>query len=232
MKIHDLLNSQTTTTNQSKNITVRNLIILDASGSMSSIYGKALSGTNETLQTIRNAQASDPELTQLVTLASFSTSGLNLIYQNKPAAQAADIASGQYRTSGGTPLYDAIGKCIELTDAAKQPNDSVLVTIITDGEENCSSHFSGPQIKALIESKREQGWVFTYIGANQDVERVAGELSINHSLAFEASDHGTQEMWDHSNVSRRKFYSSLKEKLARSAGIGRETLASDDDFEF
>ena len=35
---------------------IYNLVILDASGSMESIYSQALSGVNETLATIRMAQ--------------------------------------------------------------------------------------------------------------------------------------------------------------------------------
>ena len=37
---------------------IYNLIILDESGSMGSIYEQALGGANETIQTIRAAQAS------------------------------------------------------------------------------------------------------------------------------------------------------------------------------
>ena len=49
MKIHDLLNGQSTTTDTKSTATVRNLIILDASGSMQLIYSQALNGLNETL---------------------------------------------------------------------------------------------------------------------------------------------------------------------------------------
>ena len=51
---------------------IYNLVILDASGSMETIYTQALSGVNETLATIRMAQEEHPELQQYVTLASFS----------------------------------------------------------------------------------------------------------------------------------------------------------------
>ena len=59
-----------------------NLVILDASGSMGTIYTQALTGVNETLATIRMAQEEHPELQQYVTLASFSAGAhfLNRIY--------------------------------------------------------------------------------------------------------------------------------------------------------
>lgn len=48
---------------------IYNLIILDESGSMTSIYEQALGGANETIQTIRAAQASadDQVLVTIIT---------------------------------------------------------------------------------------------------------------------------------------------------------------------
>ena len=65
---------------------VFNLVIIDASGSMSSIYEQALSGLNETIQTIRMAQVDHPEMQQYLTLASFSSGRdyLNHIYTTCP----------------------------------------------------------------------------------------------------------------------------------------------------
>ena len=231
MKFYNLLNGTTEQPNTPSQAIVRNLIILDASGSMSLIYKQALTGLNETLQTIRQATVDTPDLRQAVTLSSFSTCGYNTVYNNTPAAEAHDITPGQYRPNGGTPLYDAIGKGIAAMDAVKGENDPVLVTIITDGEENCSTEFNGPQIKALIEQKRGNGWVFTYIGANQDVERVASELSINHHMAFETTEEGTELMFAHERESRLCFYSRLKNKLD-SAPNCQSARADDEDFSF
>ena len=43
---------------------IYNLIIIDASGSMESIYRQALTGLNETIQTIKKAQKEMPEMEQ------------------------------------------------------------------------------------------------------------------------------------------------------------------------
>lgn len=230
MKFYNLLNGTTEQPNTPSQAIVRNLIILDASGSMTLIYKQALTGLNETIQTIRQAAINTPDLQQIVTLSSFSTSGYNTIYDNFLASEALDIAPYQYRPGGGTPLYDAIGKGIAAMDAVKGETDSVLVTIITDGEENCSTEFNGPQIKTLIEQKRGNGWVFTYIGANQDVERVASELSINHSMAFETTEEGTQNMFAHERASRMCFYTRLKNKMDSSPICN--VRADDEDFSF
>ena len=49
-----------------------------------------------------------------------------------------------------------------------------LVTVITDGYENASREYTGKMIKDLVSRLDEKGWVFTYIGANQDAMLEAG----------------------------------------------------------
>lgn len=188
---------------------VHNLIILDESGSMISIYNPALSGVNETLQTIRAAQDEHPDQTHSVTLVAFDTSHYNRIYSNTPALAAVDITSEQYRPNGGTPLYDAMGRAInELHPNVKQ-GDVVLVTIITDGYENASREFNGRAIRALVEAMKKDGWVFTYIGANQDVDAVAGSMAIDNRLAFEATQAGTQAMFEKEKCARMRFFNRV-----------------------
>ena len=121
---------------------IYNLIILDASGSMDRIYSQALTGVNETLASIRMSQKKHPELQQFVTLASFSAGEqfLNRIYSAMPIMEARDITSDDYPLLGCTALYDAMGVCISELQHAVTHDDRVLVSIITDGYENASSH--------------------------------------------------------------------------------------------
>ena len=56
--------------------------------------------------------------------------------------------------------------------------DHVLVTVITDGYENASHVYTAEMIKELVDSLTAHGWVFTYIGANQDSEKTACGLGI------------------------------------------------------
>jgi len=88
------------------------------------------------------------------------------------------------------------------------------VTIITDGYENASHEFSQTAIKSLIDSYKEQGWQFTYIGADHDVEQVAYSLHINHSLQFDKSEEGTQRMFAHDRRSRSRWMDRMKSILA------------------
>ena len=93
---------------------IYNLIILDASGSMSSIYEQALSGVNETIATIRMAQLQYPDMQQYLSLASFSAGDhfLNRIYNVMPIDAVRNITPEDYPLLGCTALYDAIGTTV------------------------------------------------------------------------------------------------------------------------
>ena len=188
-----------------------NLIILDASGSMESIYNQALSGVNETIQTIRMGQKDNPEFKQILTLASFNSGKnyLNVKYSATPIDEVKEITKEDYIACGCTALYDAMGEMISELKRKVSLEDRVLVTVITDGYENASIHWNGPQIKSLVEELRHEGWTFTYIGANQDVEAVAGSMGIRNSLAFEETEEGTHAMFETDRKSRAKLYKKL-----------------------
>lgn len=188
-----------------------NLVILDASGSMESIYNQALTGTNETIQTIRMGQKDHPELQQCLTLASFNSGKdyLKVKYSVAPIDKVKEITREDYVAQGCTALYDAMGEMISELKRKMTNEDRVLVTVITDGYENSSTHWSGPQIKSLIEELRHEGWTFTYIGANQDVEAVAGSMGIRNTLAFEETEAGTKAMFARESASRRRFMDRL-----------------------
>ena len=215
----------------SENVKVYNLIILDESGSMSSIYQEALTGVNETLQTIRMAKEEHPEQEHFVTLVAFDTGHYNEIYKGTPAGKAVDIMPEQYRPGGCTPLYDAMGRAISdlrthldyIDHSSNKEDKVVLVTVITDGYENASREYSGPAIKALVEEMRKKGWVFTYIGANQDVDKVAESMAINNRMAFRSTREGTQDMFMKENISRKKFFG----KVSCRRSISKEAFEND-----
>lgn len=193
-----------TTNKESK---IYNLIILDESGSMCCIERQALNGLNETLQTIRSAQQKYPEQKQYVSILPFDTNNLRLLRDKVSIDEVRDLRPDEYNPCGGTPLYDAIGFGINSLIKTVTPDDSVLVTIITDGEENSSVEFNAKSISTLIESLKKQGWLFTYIGANQDATHVAMQINISNALNFEQDDEGTKQMFAKERRSRSRFFS-------------------------
>ena len=153
-------------TNEVKTKRVHNLIIVDESGSMEVIRKQAFVGMNETLQTVRKMQEKFPDQEQFVTLLTFDTGHTTWHYDNQPAAQTKDLDWKAYSPGGGTPLYDAIGKGISKTNAQIEDGDHVLVTIITDGEENSSEEWTLKMIRTMIEKLKKQSWTFTLIGTD------------------------------------------------------------------
>ena len=135
---------------------VHNLIIVDESGSMEVIRKQAFVGMNETLQTVRKMQEKFPDQEQYVTLLTFDSGHTTWHYDNLPAAQTKDLDWKAYCPGGGTPLYDAIGKGISKTNAQIEDGDHVLVTIITDGEENSSEEWTLKMIRTMIEKLKKQ----------------------------------------------------------------------------
>lgn len=205
-----------------------NLIILDASGSMESIYNQALSGVNETIQTIRMGQKDNPEFKQILTLASFNSGRnyLNVKYSYSPIDSVKELTHEDYTACGCTALYDAMGEMISELKRKITLEDRVLVTVITDGYENSSTHWTGPQIKSLVEELRHEGWTFTYIGANQNVEEVAGSMGIRNSMAFEETDEGTAKMFKKDRRSRSRFF----ERIRLHVKEGNDCLIEEDGY--
>lgn len=88
--------------------------------------------------------------------------------------------------------------------------DNVLVTIVTDGEENCSEEYSLRMIKNLIEKLKKQGWTFTFIGTdNLDVEAIAVDMGIDNHLTFQEDEEGTKKMFARENFSRVRYSACL-----------------------
>ena len=189
---------------------VYNLIIVDESGSMSIIRNEALAGLNETIETCQKMQELHPEMEQRITLISFDSNHFKIHLDNQPAGKARKLTTEDYRPNAATPLYDAIGKGIAKLNAQTGTGDSVLVTIITDGEENCSQEYNLKLVKNLIEKQKQQGWTFTLIGTdNLDVEGMAGSLSIDNHMAFTEDEESTKVMFAKERKARARFYSFM-----------------------
>lgn len=185
---------------------VFNLLVVDESGSMSIIEKQALAGINETLGTVRMMQKKFPDMEQRVTLITFDSTHKKLFYDNVPAEKAVNLSSRDYRPCGGTPLYDAIGMGIAKVNAQAAEGDNVLVTIITDGMENCSQEYSLTMVKNLIEKLKKQGWTFAFIGTdNLDVEGMAHSMGIDNHLAFTEDAEGTNAMFERDRNARIRY---------------------------
>ena len=185
-----------------------NLIILDESGSMQSIKKEAVDSVNETVQTIRAAERKNADQEHFVSLVTFNDN-VKTVYDCVPAVEDKELTSEDYCPVCCTALYDAMGLSLNVLRPKVTENDRILVTVVTDGYENASKEYDGKAIKALIDELKGKGWVFAYIGANQDVEQVAATISITNTMTFRTTPKDTMDMCVRVNKSRDRFYSRM-----------------------
>jgi uncharacterized protein YegL len=108
--------------------------------------------------------------------------------------------------SGGTALFDAIGYALNTEGAAlsnmaeDQRPSKVIVTILTDGDENASKEFRGEQgrlkIKEMLEHQQSKySWEVIFMGANIDAQQTSASIGIASSIQYDASVLGTREAY-------------------------------------
>ena len=191
-----------------KKTKIYNLVILDKSGSMETIRKEAIDGYNETLGSIKATQLKFLDTQEhYVSLAVFCDCGIDMIYDMTPIKNAEKITKDKYDPCCCTPLYDAIGKTVKTLrkKIADMEDTAVLVTIITDGYENSSREWDGKAVARLIEDCKEDGWMFSFIGAGEDVIKVAQTISITNTMIWENTPEGTAKMFEDENIARETF---------------------------
>jgi Mg-chelatase subunit ChlD len=193
---------------------VFNLIILDESGSMETIKSATIKGFNEVVQTIKAIEKQFSEQEHFISFITFNGAGITTRILMEPVNHLKEIDAKHYHPVASTPLYDAMGYCINNLSTITNmiQGSKVLVTILTDGEENASRNFNGKSIKQLVEQMKEKGWTFNYIGANHDVEEFALNISIHNSMKFEANDTDMRDMFEKEKQARYNYCQKLRDK--------------------
>lgn len=186
-----------------------NVIILDESGSMHSIKAPTISDFNEVFETIQNAEKQYEDQVHFVTFISFNTDGIKTHLFNQPAAMLKPLTNASYHPGNGTPLYDAMGYGLnkQRESIASYEDTRVLVTILTDGEENASNEYNDLAIKSLISELNKLGWTITYIGANHDVEDFSKRHGILNHMSYNANEKDMKAAFSKEKIARTAFYS-------------------------
>ena len=194
---------------------VYNIIILDKSGSMNSIRKEAIDGCNETIGSIRAAQKKHQDTQEhYISLAAFCGCGIDMIYDKTPIDEAKELTWDKYSPCCMTPLFDAIGNTVKRMETytksiAEFVDTAVLVTIITDGDENASREWNASGVKKLIEACKREGWMFSFIGAGEDIVKTATHISITNTVLWEQTLKGTKEIFENENKARDHFFNSM-----------------------
>jgi len=149
------------------------IMVLDRSGSMSSIKKDTEGGFDSMIDELRKSAEGET----LVTLVQFDTEH-ETVYEQKALA---DVPKLSLKPRGGTALLDGVGEAIKRAEKFVNAGDNVAVTILTDGGENSSREYSKEAVTALMDEKREDGWEFNYLGAGPQAWAGAGLLGIGHA---------------------------------------------------
>ena len=186
---------------------------------MSVIRQQAFGGINETLSTVRAMQQKYPDTEQHVTLVTFDSVSMNWHYNDALAKDTADMRWSDYNPRAATPLYDAIGTTVSKLNGQVGPDDNVLVTIITDGEENSSVEWTLKMVRNLIDKLKRQNWTFTLIGTdNLDVEGMAHSMSIDEHLQFTEDAESTRRMFLRERKARVNYNACIQSDCERPVG--------------
>ena len=211
---------------------VYNLIILDESGSMQSIKKTIINGFNEIVQTIKSVALQYPEQEHTITFVSFNSSGIKKIHENSKIELLNQIDEHFYQPNDGTPLFDAMGASFFnlnwILEKENPKNYNVLVTILTDGEENASKEHTAQSIKAMIETYKLKNWTFTYIGANHDVDLFASRISITNVMKFETNEEDMQRMFMSDRNARMNYSRKIRDFEDVSDGYFQQTELDED----
>jgi len=165
------------------------LLVIDRSGSMSSIRDDMVGG----LAALVEEQKNQPGLLTL-SLVRFDGEVEVVNRMEDPTKVVIEL-----EPRGSTALYDAVGVGINTlaADIDALPEHArpgtVQVVVVTDGDENASGEYTGKTIKKLVTEKTEEdNWDFVFLGANQDAVMKAAEMGINEgsSMTYSADSTG------------------------------------------
>lgn len=183
--------------------TIRINFILDESYSMNDQRDAVIGGFNEYLDTHKNKT----DANYLVTLVKFSNhNNINVVFAGKPVSEVRHITREDYTPQGGTALYDAIARTVELTESLMRETSvpsNVLTFIFTDGDENDSKVYprwtaynvenGTTRINRMITTKEDSGhWTFSFVGSSRDALKEAQAIGISLGNSFQ---------WNYSNCS-------------------------------
>lgn len=166
------------------------------------------------------------EVNVLVSLVKFNDQ-VKVVLENVDLEKIEPLTGHNYQPSGWTAMYDGVGRAISLVldhPEYKKDDSSVLMTIISDGQENHSKVFSPTTIKPLIKALNSSGkWTIVYEGANQDLEKVVDTVgfSSENTLNFKSTVDGMNQSQVLRSLGTKNYYGDVVE--ASAAGVSFST---------
>jgi len=140
-------------------------LVIDRSGSMTTIEDSTFKCINEQLEAIRR----DQDKTGITTVSYIQFDDqIETVFKQVKTENLKDITKDQYQPRGLTALYDATDEAINLlSKETTTDNTGFLVIVISDGEENASHKCNQKTLAEKIQKLQDTGkWTFTYMMGN------------------------------------------------------------------
>jgi len=149
--------------------------LLDRSGSMSSIASDVVGGFNAFVKEQQLALSDEVSLT--MTLIQFDSQDPHeVIFSSRNIDAVPLLSKSSFQPRSMTPLYDALGHTMNMAESAHVANERIVVVTFSDGQENASREHTQKSVFDQMTSKRQLGWTFVFLGANQDSYAEGGNL--------------------------------------------------------
>lgn len=164
------------------------VFLIDKSGSMAPYTVETVDAVNQAIERQRQKK-----LKTSVTIALFSTK-YTVLYDNVDINEVKPLTTDDFRAEGGTALLDSIGTVIngimyryDIFPCGKRPtNVNIIITIITDGEENASHLYDLIATRYIISHAKENYHCkFVLIGIDICSFELAKQLEIPIEHTFE-----------------------------------------------
>ena len=197
----------------SGDIVVHNVHILDASGSMDGLkLRNAVLGINGEVKELRQ----DTETNYLHTSVRFGSRSETLNFRDT----LDNVKDMNQRILGMTALNQTLGETLERLRDNVQPNEVTVVKVFTDGGENVSfgKYRDSRTLRELIKECESHKITVTFVGQQNDVQRVVNTLGVDESNTLVHNNTG-QAVMDSFAVTR----SATKAYVAK-AKLGEDTL--------
>jgi Mg-chelatase subunit ChlD len=206
-------------------------VLLDRSGSMSSMAGDVIEGFNALLA----EQAAEGPDAWMTFVQFDGQDPQELLADAIPLAEVAPLTATTFVPRANTPLLDAtgllLGKAIVRAERVGEA-EHVVFAIITDGHENASKEFSLDAIRKTIEERSAAGWTFVFLGADPSAYGEARGLGVDQRSTQQWAADGTGARSAMSELSRGVSSRRLKLRDGESYDAGdffEGTKAADDD---
>lgn len=152
--------------------------LLDETGSMGAIRDDTISGFNTYLSDLQDEKSVHIDFTFL----KFDSNKLEKVCVAEPVRNVLKLDKKTYVPGASTPLIDAAYKTIkavegQISGTEGQP-DKIVVTILTDGEENASTEHTWAELNALVKEKTKEGWQFNFLGTSIDAYAQSSRMGI------------------------------------------------------